>query len=183
MAGAITIFQPTSRNLFGMIGAVDWDAWNEIIFANRLGRNSSKIERYRAERSSGSPASSSPPMMAPSTTSARSWRRSRNFATTCSGTRLGSATTPSILCSRTIAQCASRRSGLRCLDCSRLSRCTSRELAFRKPRKFTSGTSTSEDSVAMSSISASMNCSYECFNITLLPTVRLSGRECQGSRG
>ena len=28
-AGAIPIFLPTARNAFGMIGAVDWDAWNE----------------------------------------------------------------------------------------------------------------------------------------------------------
>jgi ornithine decarboxylase len=28
-AGAIPIFLPTSRNPFGMIGAVDWEAWNE----------------------------------------------------------------------------------------------------------------------------------------------------------
>jgi ornithine decarboxylase len=28
-AGAIPIFLPTSRNPFGMIGAVDWDAWDE----------------------------------------------------------------------------------------------------------------------------------------------------------
>src|SRR4029453_11717060 len=28
-AGAIPIFLPTSRNAFGMIGAVDWDAWDE----------------------------------------------------------------------------------------------------------------------------------------------------------
>ena len=28
-AGAIPIFLPTARNAFGMIGAVDWDAWSE----------------------------------------------------------------------------------------------------------------------------------------------------------
>ena len=28
-AGAIPIFLPTARNSFGMIGAVDWDAWDE----------------------------------------------------------------------------------------------------------------------------------------------------------
>ena len=28
-AGAIPIFLPTARNPFGMIGAVDWDAWDE----------------------------------------------------------------------------------------------------------------------------------------------------------
>ena len=28
-AGAIPVFLPTARNAFGMIGAVDWDAWDE----------------------------------------------------------------------------------------------------------------------------------------------------------
>ena len=30
-AGAIPIFLPTARNPFGMIGAVDWDAWDEDV--------------------------------------------------------------------------------------------------------------------------------------------------------
>jgi ornithine decarboxylase len=52
MAGAIPIFLPTSRNAFGMIGAVDWDAWDEDylreqIRANPLVKDS---ERPRAER-------------------------------------------------------------------------------------------------------------------------------------
>ena len=55
---------------------------------------------------SGSPASSSRPTTARSTTSARCWRRSGTCATTCSGTRPGSATTRSIRCSRTTARCA-----------------------------------------------------------------------------
>jgi ornithine decarboxylase len=51
-AGAIPIFLPTSRNSFGMIGAVDWDAWDEKylreqIRANPLVRDP---ERYKAER-------------------------------------------------------------------------------------------------------------------------------------
>ena len=63
---------------------------------------------------SASPASSSRPMTARSTTCARCWRRSATFATTSSGTRRGSATTPSTRCSRTTARCGSRGSGRRC---------------------------------------------------------------------
>jgi ornithine decarboxylase len=52
-AGAIPIFLPTSRNAFGMIGAVDWDAWDEEflrdqIRANPLVKNSE--EKSRAAR-------------------------------------------------------------------------------------------------------------------------------------
>jgi arginine/lysine/ornithine decarboxylase len=39
MAGAIPIFQPTSRNSFGMIGAVDWDAWDETSLRDRIKSN------------------------------------------------------------------------------------------------------------------------------------------------
>jgi ornithine decarboxylase len=51
-AGALPIFLPTSRNAFGMIGAVDWDAWDEDylreqIRANPLVRDH---EKSRSER-------------------------------------------------------------------------------------------------------------------------------------
>ncbi|SOE86926.1 Arginine/lysine/ornithine decarboxylase [Burkholderia sp. YR290] len=51
-AGAIPVFLPTARNPFGMIGAVDWDAWDETrlreqIRANRLVKDP---ERSTAER-------------------------------------------------------------------------------------------------------------------------------------
>jgi ornithine decarboxylase len=51
-AGAIPIFLPTARNPFGMIGAVDWDAWDEgylreQIRANPLVRDPA---RHKAER-------------------------------------------------------------------------------------------------------------------------------------
>ncbi|AMV47728.1 ornithine decarboxylase [Paraburkholderia caribensis] len=51
-AGAIPVFLPTARNPFGMIGAVDWDAWDEDwlreqIRANPLVRDPA---RSRAER-------------------------------------------------------------------------------------------------------------------------------------
>lgn len=51
-AGAIPVFLPTARNSFGMIGAVDWDAWDEDylrkqIRANPLVKNP---DLYKAER-------------------------------------------------------------------------------------------------------------------------------------
>ena len=103
------------------------------------------------------PASSSRPTTARSTTSARSWRRSGISATTCCGTRPGSATTPSIRCSRITARCASRTSSRRWPGCSRRSPCTSRARASRRPRRSTSATSTSAASAASSSTSASTN--------------------------
>jgi ornithine decarboxylase len=38
-AGAIPIFLPTSRNPFGMIGAVDWEAWDEDQLRDRIRKN------------------------------------------------------------------------------------------------------------------------------------------------
>jgi ornithine decarboxylase len=38
-AGAIPIFLPTSRNSFGMIGAVDWDAWDENYLREQIRKN------------------------------------------------------------------------------------------------------------------------------------------------
>jgi ornithine decarboxylase len=38
-AGAIPIFLPTSRNPFGMIGAVDWDAWDEDYLREQIRAN------------------------------------------------------------------------------------------------------------------------------------------------
>ena len=113
-AGAIPIFLPTARNPFGMIGAVDWDAWDEDYSARadpHEPAGEGPAARTRPSARSGSPASSSRPMTAPSTTSARCWRRSATSATTCSGTRPGSATTPSIRCSRITARCGSRTLG------------------------------------------------------------------------
>jgi len=51
-AGAIPIFLPTARNPFGMIGAVDWDAWDENTLRERI-RNHPRIKdkkRADAER-------------------------------------------------------------------------------------------------------------------------------------
>ena len=38
-AGAIPIFLPTARNAFGMIGAVDWDAWDENYLREQIRAN------------------------------------------------------------------------------------------------------------------------------------------------
>jgi ornithine decarboxylase len=54
-AGAIPIFLPTARNPFGMIGAVDWDAWDEKylrdqIRAHPLLKDTSKAKAERPFR-------------------------------------------------------------------------------------------------------------------------------------
>jgi ornithine decarboxylase len=51
-AGAIPIFLPTARNPFGMIGAVDWDAWDEASLREQI-RKSPLVRdpaRHKAER-------------------------------------------------------------------------------------------------------------------------------------
>jgi ornithine decarboxylase len=51
-AGAIPVFLPTARNPFGMIGAVDWDAWDEKYLREQIRANPlvKDRERYKAER-------------------------------------------------------------------------------------------------------------------------------------
>jgi ornithine decarboxylase len=51
-AGAIPIFLPTSRNPFGMIGAVDWDAWDEAYLREQIRANPlvQDKQRYQIER-------------------------------------------------------------------------------------------------------------------------------------
>jgi arginine/lysine/ornithine decarboxylase len=51
-AGAIPIFLPTARNSFGMIGAVDWDAWDEDYLRERIRKNPlvKDSEQYKAAR-------------------------------------------------------------------------------------------------------------------------------------
>jgi len=51
-AGAIPIFLPTSRNSFGMIGAVDWDAWDEKYLREQIRINPlvRDPERHKTER-------------------------------------------------------------------------------------------------------------------------------------
>jgi ornithine decarboxylase len=51
-AGAIPVFLPTARNAFGMIGAVDWDAWDEKYLREQI-RASPLVkdaQRHKAER-------------------------------------------------------------------------------------------------------------------------------------
>ena len=51
-AGAIPVFLPTARNSFGMIGAVDWDAWDEQYLREQIRANPlvKDPERHKAER-------------------------------------------------------------------------------------------------------------------------------------
>ena len=51
-AGAIPVFLPTARNPFGMIGAVDWDAWDEKYLREQIRANPlvKDPERHRKER-------------------------------------------------------------------------------------------------------------------------------------
>jgi ornithine decarboxylase len=51
-AGAIPIFLPTARNPFGMIGAVDWEAWDEAALRERIRTNPlvTDPDRHKAER-------------------------------------------------------------------------------------------------------------------------------------
>ena len=51
-AGAIPIFLPTARNPFGMIGAVDWQAWDEAYLREQIRANPlvKDPERSQAER-------------------------------------------------------------------------------------------------------------------------------------
>ena len=47
-AGAIPVFLPTARNAFGMIGAVDWDAWDEGYLREQIHANPLLKDRDRA---------------------------------------------------------------------------------------------------------------------------------------
>ncbi len=51
-AGGIPVFLPTARNPFGMIGAVDWDAWDEGYLREQIRANPlvKDPQRYKAER-------------------------------------------------------------------------------------------------------------------------------------
>jgi len=51
-AGAIPIFLPTARNPFGMIGAVDWSAWDEAYLREQIRANPliKDKERHKGER-------------------------------------------------------------------------------------------------------------------------------------
>ena len=48
-AGAIPIFLPTARNSFGMIGAVDWDAWDEKTLRERIRSHPRIKDKKRAD--------------------------------------------------------------------------------------------------------------------------------------
>jgi ornithine decarboxylase len=48
-AGAIPVFLPTARNPFGMIGAVDWDAWDEKYLRDQIRANPLVTDKKRAD--------------------------------------------------------------------------------------------------------------------------------------
>ena len=48
-AGAIPIFLPTARNAFGMIGAVDWDAWDEQYLREQIRKHPLVADKSRAD--------------------------------------------------------------------------------------------------------------------------------------
>jgi len=49
-AGAIPVFLPTARNPFGMIGAVDWEAWDEDHLREQIRKNPLVIDKSVASR-------------------------------------------------------------------------------------------------------------------------------------
>ena len=48
-AGAIPVFLPTARNAFGMIGPVDWEAWDEKTLRERIRANPLLKDKVRAD--------------------------------------------------------------------------------------------------------------------------------------
>jgi len=48
-AGAIPVFLPTARNPFGMIGAFDWDAWDERYLRDQIRANPLVTDKKRAD--------------------------------------------------------------------------------------------------------------------------------------
>ncbi len=48
-AGAIPVFLPTARNPFGMIGAVDWDAWSEDYLREQIRQHPLVEDKKRAD--------------------------------------------------------------------------------------------------------------------------------------
>ena len=55
-AGAIPIFLPTARNPFGMIGAVDWDAWDEKYLREQIRANPLVKDKERHKARAAVPA-------------------------------------------------------------------------------------------------------------------------------
>ena len=145
-SGAIPIYLPTARNAFGMVGAVDWDAWDEKSIRAQI-RANPRVDDPRSGRGGAAvPARVHP---------ARDLRR--HGLQRAQGAREDRASVRLRALGRGLdrlqrlppavrgpqpdaAREASRR---RCRACSRRSRCTSRARASRRPRRSTSATSTS----------------------------------------
>ena len=160
-AGAIPIFLPTARNPFGMIGAVDWEAWDEASIREQIRTHPlvTDSQRHQAERP---------------------FRLACIQLATYDGTvynvrkvleRIGH------LCDYVLwdeawigynafhplfeghSPMRLRTSEPRCRDCSRRNRSTNRAPAFRRPPRSTSATSTSGGSDGSSSTSGSTSLS------------------------
>ena len=158
-AGAIPIYLPTSRNPFGMIGAVDWDAWDEATLRKRIAEHPLVENKARADLDRPFRLACIQLATYDGTiyNVQKVWRKSVISASTCCGMRHGSATMPSIPSLKIIVRCGSRILGQTCRGFSLLSPCTSRAPASRRPRKSISATSTSAASTDTLSTSGSTN--------------------------
>ena len=157
-AGAIPIFLPTARNPFGMIGAVDWDAWSEDALREQ-------IRTHPLVHGSGAPqgAAAVPPRLHPARDlrrhglqrpqGAREDRAPVRLRAVGRGVDRLQRLPPALRGSQPDA--AGRSRTRRCRGCSPRSRCTSRAPASRRRRRSTSATTTSAASGATSSTSAS----------------------------
>ena len=159
-AGAIPIFLPTARNSFGMIGAVDWSAWDEDYLREQIRTNPlvKDPERHKAERPfrlaciqlatyDGTVynvrkvhGEDRPPLRLRPV--GRSLDRLQRLPPAVRGPQ---------------PDAASRSWGRKCRACSPPNPSTSRAPASRRPRRSTSATSTSAGSVGSSSTSGSTN--------------------------
>ena len=159
-AGAIPIFLPTARNAFGMIGAVDWDAWDEDYLREQIRANPLVKDREQIEVRPSLPARLHP---------ARDLRRHdlqrpKGLGEDRPSLRLRALGRGLDRLQRLPSavrgpqpDAAGEIWGRRCPGCSPPSRCTSRVPASRKPRRSTSATSISRVRSATSSTSASTN--------------------------
>ena len=181
-AGAIPIFLPTSRNAFGMIGAVDWDAWDED-YSARADPRQPTCRRI-----------------------ARDPKSDRPFRLACIQLATYDGTIYNVqkvlekighLCDYVLwdeawigynafhplfenhSPMRLRNWGRKCPGCSPPSRCTSRAPASRKPRRSTSATSISGSEPLRRAQAFQRIIPDECLDIAILPLVCIARRQCQ----
>jgi arginine/lysine/ornithine decarboxylase len=108
MAGATPVFLPTARNPFGMIGAVDWDAWDEKYLREQIRANPlvKDKERARAERPFRLACIQLATYDGTIYNVKKVMEKIGHLWTTSCGTKRGSATTRSTRCSTTTVRCA-----------------------------------------------------------------------------